>query len=124
MALMDGNGRMLADRYQLEDVIGRGGMSTVYRATDRILGRPVAVKVLSAALADSDPSWVARFEREARAAASLNHRGVAMIYDTGGEDGSRFIVMECVQGRSLAAILADGRPLDPARAVSIARQVA
>ncbi len=66
------------DRYRLEDVIGRGGMSTlVYRATDRVLGRTVAIKVLSPALADDGPVWVARFEREARAAATLTHSGVA-----------------------------------------------
>jgi serine/threonine-protein kinase len=122
---MSGEHATLAGRYRLAEVIGRGGMSTVYRATDLVLGRPVAVKVLSAALAETDPAWVARFQREARATASLSHRGVATVYDTGAENGTRFIVMECVQGRSLAAILAaEGVPLEPLRAVEIARQVA
>jgi eukaryotic-like serine/threonine-protein kinase len=115
---------MLAGRYRLADVIGRGGMSAVYRATDAVLGRTVAVKVLSAALAEEDPVWVTRFEREARAAASLTHTGVATVYDIGVEDGMRFIVMEYVRGRSLATILTDEAPLEPARAVEIGAQVA
>ena len=121
---MDGLRTRLAGRYQLDEVIGRGGMSTVYRATDAVLDRTVAVKVLSPALAEGDPVWVARFQREARAAASLNHPGVATVYDTGVEDGTRFIVMEWVPGKSLATILHDEAPLAPARAVRIAAQVA
>jgi serine/threonine protein kinase len=114
----------LAGRYELDEVIGRGGMSTVYRATDTVLGRTVAIKVLSPALAEGDPVWVARFRREARAAASLTHRGVATVYDTGVEDGARFIVMECVPGNSLATILHDEAPLAPTRAVRIGAEVA
>jgi serine/threonine protein kinase len=121
---MDGVRTRLAGRYDLEQVIGRGGMSTVYRATDALLGRTVAVKVLSPALAEGDPVWAARFEREARAAASLSHSGVATVYDTGVEDGTRFIVMECVAGKSLAAILHDEAPLEAARAVQIGAQIA
>ena len=94
------------DRYRLEDVIGRGGMSTVYRATDRSLGRTVAIKVLSPALADDGPVWVARFEREARAAGHLDPFRRGDVYDTGVEDGMRVIVMECIAGRSLATIRA------------------
>ncbi len=124
MCGMDGLRTRLAGRYDLQQVIGRGGMSTVYRATDTVLGRTVAVKVLSPALAEGDPVWAARFEREARAAASLTHSGVATVYDTGVEDGTRFIVMECVAGKSLAAILHDEAPLEPARAVRIGAQVA
>jgi eukaryotic-like serine/threonine-protein kinase len=70
---MDPDGRPLAGRYRLEEVIGRGGMSTVYRATDDVLGRTVAVKVLLAGLADEDPAYIARFQREARAAAPGDH---------------------------------------------------
>ena len=121
---MDGVQTRLAGRYDLQQVIGRGGMSTVYRATDALLGRTVAVKVLSPALAEGDPVWAARFEREARAAASLTHSGVATVYDTGVEDGTRFIVMECVAGKSLAAILHDEAPLEPARAMRIGAQIA
>jgi eukaryotic-like serine/threonine-protein kinase len=114
----------LAGRYRLAEVIGRGGMSTVYRATDAVLGRTVAVKVLSAALAEDDPVWVTRFQREARAAASLTHPGVATVYDTGVEDGMRFIVMEFVRGRSLATILTEEPPVELDRAVEIGAQVA
>ena len=114
----------LADRYELGEVIGRGGMGTVYRAVDSVLGRPVAVKILRGPLAEHDSSSVARFKREARAAASLNHPAVVAVYDTGADDTSRFIVMELVVGRSLEAILRQGGPLDPDRAAEIAAQVA
>lgn len=114
----------LAERYELGKVIGRGGMGTVYRAVDSVLGRPVAVKVLRGQLADDDPSSVARFEREARAAAALNHPAVVAVYDTGADDTSRFIVMELIVGRSLEAILRQDGPLDPDRAAEIAAQVA
>ena len=124
MSSMDGLRTRLARRYELDEVIGRGGMSTVYRATDTVLDRIVAVKVLSAALAEGDPIWVARFKREARAAASLTHPGVATVYDTGVEDGTRFIVMECVPGNSLATILHTEAPLDHGRGARIAAQVA
>jgi serine/threonine protein kinase len=121
---VDGGARTLAGRYELAAVIGRGGMGTVYRANDLLLGRTVAVKVLPAALAEEDPTHVARFEREARAAASLTHPGVVAVYDAGHEQATRFIVMEFVAGRSLAAILADEAPLEPARAAGIAARVA
>jgi hypothetical protein len=121
---MDSVRKTLAGRYELGAVIGRGGMGAVYRATDLVLRRTVAVKVLPAALAEADPTHVARFEREARAAASLTHPGVVAVYDTGADEATRFIVMECVSGRDLAAILRDRAPLDPARAVSITEQVA
>jgi serine/threonine-protein kinase len=114
----------LAGRYRLEDVIGRGGMSTVYRATDRILQRTVAVKVMSAALAEDDPTHVARFEREARAAASLVHPGIVTVYDTGVDGDQRFIAMEFVDGESLAKVIAQRAPLEPERAKEITAQVA
>jgi eukaryotic-like serine/threonine-protein kinase len=116
--------RTLARRYRLLEVIGRGGMGTVYRATDGTLDRTVAVKVLAPALAESDPVWVARFEREARAAAALTHPGVATVYDTGVQDATRFIVMEYVSGESLDTIIGQQAPLEPGRAVRIAAQVA
>jgi serine/threonine-protein kinase len=116
--------RTLAGRYELHEVLGRGGMGVVYRATDRVLARAVAVKLLPAVLAEERPEHVARFEREARAAASLNHPGIVAIYDTGAEEATRFIVMECVSGASLAAILRERAPLDPGRAAQIAREIA
>jgi serine/threonine-protein kinase len=115
---------VLGGRYRLEDVIGRGGMSTVYRATDSRLGRTVAVKVLLAGLADQDPTYVARFEREARAAAALASSAVVAVYDTGIDDGAQFIVMEYVRGRSVAAILRGPRPLEVQEAVRIGERVA
>ena len=122
--VMDPGGRTLAGRYRLADVIGRGGMSTVYRAADTVLGRTVAVKVLLAGLADEDPAYVARFAREARAAAALHHAAVVAVYDVGVDDDTRFIVMEYVEGESLAALLRGGRPLPIDRALGIGGAVA
>jgi eukaryotic-like serine/threonine-protein kinase len=121
---MGAAGSTLAGRYRLEEVIGRGGMSIVYRATDEVLGRTVAVKVLLSALADQDPTYAARFEREARAAAALASSAVVTVYDTGRDDGSRYIVMEYVAGRSLGEVLRDGRPLELAEALRIGTRVA
>jgi eukaryotic-like serine/threonine-protein kinase len=122
--LMQEQRRRLAGRYELAEIIGRGGMGTVHRATDLVLDRTVAVKLLPAALAEGDPRHVARFKREARAAASLAHPGVVAIYDTGEDEATRFIVMECVSGRSLSEVLREDAPLEPARAARIAAQVA
>jgi serine/threonine-protein kinase len=121
---MDSGGRALAGRYRLEEVIGRGGMSTVYRATDAVLGRTVAVKVLLAGLAEEDPAYIARFQREARAAAALHNRAVVAVYDVGVDDDARFIVMEHVTGRSLAALLSGGKPLPLQESLRIGEQVA
>ena len=82
----------------------RGGMSNVYRATDRILERTVAVKVLAEHLSD-DERFVARFRREALAVAKLIHPNIVQVYDTGVDDGRHYIVMEYVEGRSGAQIL-------------------
>jgi hypothetical protein len=116
--------RRLSGRYELGEVIGRGGMGTVYRATDLVLDRTVAVKILPEALAEEDPRHIARFEREARAAASLSNPSVVAIYDTGADEATRFIVMECVTGRSLSQVLRDDAPLEPARAAKIVSRVA
>ena len=124
MSFVTGARRRLAGRYELAEVIGRGGMGTVYRATDVTLQRTVAVKVLAAALADEDASHVARFEREARAAASLSHPGVVTVYDSGVDGATRFIVMEYVEGRGLDAIVRDEGRLEPDRAVAIIERVA
>ncbi len=99
-------------------------MSTVHRARDQTLDRDVAVKILLPALAEGDPAHVARFEREARAAAALRHPAVVKIYDTGHDRGTHFIVMEHVAGQSLDRVLADGHTLDPEEATRIAGQVA
>jgi serine/threonine-protein kinase len=114
----------LAERYRLVEVIGTGGMSTVYRASDLLLGRIVAVKVMSAAMVEPGSHSVARFRREAHAAASLAHPGVVTVYDFGVDGQDYFIVMEYVKGRSVAAALKAGGPFVPARAVPVAAQVA
>ena len=84
-------------------------MSTVYRATDTVLGRQVAVKVLLAALAEGDPTYIARFQREARAAAALRHPAVVQVYDTGTDQGTHYIVMEYVAGRGLEDVIGERR---------------
>ena len=113
---------ILAGRYELSDLIGRGGMAQVYRATDTTLGRTVAVKVLSAQFA-ADPSFVERFRREAQAAARLNNPNVVNVYDSGTEGSTHYIVMEYVEGRTLAEVLAQDGRLLPERATEIAGSV-
>src|SRR5213079_2242477 len=113
----------LNDRYVIDRPLGRGGMAQVYEGTDSVLGRTVAIKILAAQYA-GDRDFVARFRREARAAAALNHPGVVSVYDTGSEDSVHFIVMERVEGRTLADVIADEGPLDTTRAAHIAAAVA
>ena len=111
-------------RYVLGELLGQGGMAEVRHGTDVRLGRTVAVKRLRTDLA-TDPTFQARFRREAQAAAGLNHPNIVSVYDTGEEmapDGSHvqpYIVMEYVQGRTLREVLNDGRKLLPERALEI-----
>ena len=112
-------------RYELGELLGRGGMAEVRKGTDVRLGRTVAVKRLRTDLA-SDPTFQARFRREAQSAASLNHTAIVSVYDTGEEpasDGSNvsqpYIVMEYVAGRTLRDILREGRKILPERALEI-----
>ncbi|MGI5246712.1 protein kinase domain-containing protein [Dactylosporangium sp. CA-139066] len=114
-------GRLLSGRYELRSVIGRGGMAEVWLAVDGRLGRSVAVKMLHAE-GVADPSLPERFEREAHTAARLSHPNIVAVYDVGVDDGTPYLVMELIQGHSLADELAAG-PLDPRRAVHIAEQV-
>jgi serine/threonine protein kinase len=107
---------MLSDRYELGDRLGSGGMSTVYRATDRVLERTVAVKVLAEHLSD-DEKFVARFRREALAVAKLIHPNIVQVYDTGVDQARHYIVMEYVEGRSGAQLLQTKGRLGPAVAV-------
>ena len=113
----------LAGRYELLEVIGRGGMGVVYRARDRVLDRIVAVKVLPDELADNR-ILVERFEREARAAARLSHPNIVSVYDSGHDAGVRFIVMEYVPGVSLAQLMRERERLGVAESVEIAAQIA
>ena len=110
-------------RYELHRQIARGGMADVFLARDRLLDRPVAVKVLFPQFA-SDPAFVERFRREAQAAANLNHPNVTSVFDWGEEGGTYFIVMEYVDGRSLAEVLKAEGMLHPDRAADIAIDVA
>ena len=125
---MNDQPRTLGGRYQLGKVIGRGGMAQVRQATDTRLGREVAVKELRLDLA-SDPTFQARFRREAQAAAGLNHPNIVSVYDTGEElepaTGIHvpYIVMELVHGRTLRDILRDGRPILPERALEFSQGV-
>ncbi|MFF7473359.1 Stk1 family PASTA domain-containing Ser/Thr kinase [Streptomyces sp. NPDC008092] len=114
--------RRLGGRYELGHVLGRGGMAEVYLAHDTRLGRTVAVKTLRADLA-RDPSFQARFRREAQSAASLNHPAIVAVYDTGEDyiDGVSipYIVMEYVDGSTLRELLHSGRKLLPERAMEM-----
>lgn len=112
---------VLADRYELGGKLGTGGMSNVYRTTDRILERTVAVKVLAEHLSDDD-RFVARFRREALAVAKLIHPNIVQVYDTGVDHGRHFIVMECVEGQSGAQLLKNRGVLDPEIAMEIGVQ--
>jgi len=114
--------RLLGDRYELEGVVGRGGMAEVYRARDIRLDRVVAIKTLRADLA-RDQTFQARFRREAQSAASLNNPSIVAVYDT-GEDLSTgvpvpYIVMEYVDGRTVRDLLIEGHRLLPERALEI-----
>jgi eukaryotic-like serine/threonine-protein kinase len=114
---------LLAERYELDRPISGGGMGSVWRAVDRRLDRPVAVKLLRRELA-ADPAFVERFRREARAAGALSHPNVAGVFDYGEHDGQAFIVMELVEGENLAERLARTGPLPWPEALAIAEQVA
>ena len=98
-------------------------MGTVYRAIHRRLNRPRAVKVLPSNLAD-DPTFIARFEREARLAAGLEHPNIVRVYDVGDQDGAYYIAMELLSGRSLRRVLRDDRPLTVERVLALLRQLA
>jgi serine/threonine protein kinase len=112
---------LLSDRYEVQDRLGSGGMSTVYRAIDRILERTVAVKILAEHLSD-DERFVARFRREALAVAKLIHPNIVQVYDTGVDRGRHYIVMEYIEGKSGAQLLQRHRTLGPATTVEIGAQ--
>ncbi|MGI8334494.1 protein kinase domain-containing protein [Actinomadura scrupuli] len=114
--------RVLGDRYELIEPLGRGGMGQVYRARDRALGRLVAVKVLPAEL-NEHPKFRARFRREAHAAASLSHPCIAIVYDRGEDDDVPYLVMELITGGTLAELLHEEEFLPPDRALRITADV-
>ena len=114
----------LADRYELGEVLGRGGMAEVRRGVDLKLGRPVAIKQLRADLA-ADPGALKRFQREAHAVAILNHPNIAAVYDSGERTDPvsglavPYLVMELVEGATLGDVLQGEGPLPPSRALEI-----
>ena len=109
-------------RYRIVRRIGSGGMADVYLADDLQLGRQVAVKILHRRFAQ-DPEFVERFRREASNAAGLQHQHIVSVYDRGEWDGTYYIAMEYLQGRSLKQIIQDHGPLDPALASDLASQI-
>src|SRR5918995_3004117 len=119
---MSVKGRVLLGRYAVGELLGRGGMAEVYLATDRVLDRPVAVKVLGSWLAN-DRTFVERFRREALAAARISHPNLVAVFDAGSEEDLHFIVMEHVPGQTLADALRREERLTPARARGIASSV-
>src|SRR4051794_34897453 len=130
-AVVDDGSRILAGRYEVGELIGRGGMAEVHIGHDTRLGRTVAIKVLRSDLA-RDPSFQARFRREAQAAAALNHPAIVAVYDTGEDIVTEptgavshvpFIVMEYVEGHTVRDILRDGHAVPIEEAVDIAAGV-
>jgi eukaryotic-like serine/threonine-protein kinase len=115
--------RLYSNRYQVTHLIARGGMAMVYRAQDTLLNRAVALKILYAELS-ADPAFVERFRREAQAAANLSHPNIVPVFDWGEDSGTYFIVMELVEGTSLADMLRGGATISPARSAQIVAQVA
>ena len=119
----NGEATVINDRYEIHKRIGRGGMADVFSARDLLLDRQVAVKVLFPEFA-TDANFVERFRREAQSAASLSHPNIVNVYDWGKYEGTYFIVMEEVQGRTLAEILTTNKQLTSKQAAEIASEVA
>lgn len=119
----NGQATVINDRYEIHKRIGRGGMADVFSARDLLLDRQVAVKVLFPEFA-TDANFVERFRREAQSAASLSHPNIVNVYDWGKYEGTYFIVMEEVQGRTLAEILKTNKQLTSKQAAEIASEVA
>jgi serine/threonine-protein kinase len=115
--------RLYSGRYQVTHLIARGGMAIVYRAQDVLLNRPVALKTLYPELS-ADPLFVEGFRREAQAAANLSHPNIVPVFDWGEDNGTYFIVMELVDGTSLADMLRGGRTLTASHSATLMAQVA
>ncbi|HLX36124.1 MAG TPA: Stk1 family PASTA domain-containing Ser/Thr kinase [Candidatus Limnocylindrales bacterium] len=116
-------GSTLGGRYRLIELLGQGGMATIYRARDSQLERDVAVKVLRPEYG-ADPDFLERFRHEAQAAASLSHPSIVAVYDYGTDPAGPFIVMELVDGQDLASLLRRRGPLPPIQAACVAAEVA
>ena len=115
--------RVLDGRYALEMLVGSGGMADVYRAKDQLLERTVAVKILHQQY-ENDTEFIARFQREAKAAARITHPNIVNVYDVGVAEGRHYIVMEYVPGRTLKERIKEEGPVPAPEALHIARQIA
>ena len=121
---MNLEGKLLGNRYEIIEKIGNGGMATVYKATDKILKRNVAVKILRDEFT-TDEEFIKRFEVEAQSAARLTHPNIVSIYDVGVEDNFHYIVMELIQGKTLKEIILEEKgPLPWKWSVNVAIQIA
>ncbi|GII22208.1 serine/threonine-protein kinase [Planosporangium mesophilum] len=116
-------GDTLGGRYRLDERIAGGGMGEVWRGTDEVLGRTIAVKILLPSLME-EPGFAERFRGEARTMATINHPGVVDVYDYGSEDNTAFLVMEYVEGDALSRTLARVHRLTPARTMALIAQAA
>ena len=116
-------GAILAERYRIVGLLGKGGMGEVYRADDLKLGQPVALKFLPDHLL-SDGAALARFHREVRVARQVSHRNVCRVYDIGEVDGRHFLSMEFIKGEELSSLLRRIGRLPQDKAIQIARQFA
>ena len=115
-------GRVLNNRYEILEEVGKGGMAYVYKARCKLLNRTVAIKMLRSDL-EGDEEFLKRFKTEATAAANLTHPNIVSIYDTGEDNGNHYIVMEYVDGISLKKYITENAPLDVHEALSIAYQI-
>ncbi|MBR3002079.1 MAG: Stk1 family PASTA domain-containing Ser/Thr kinase [Clostridia bacterium] len=121
---MNLEGKLLGNRYEIIKKIGNGGMATVYKATDKILKRPVAIKILRDEFT-TDNEFIRRFEAEAQSAARLTHANIVSIYDVGVEGNLYFIVMELIQGKTLKEIILEEQgPLPWKWSINVAIQIA
>ena len=116
-------GSVLGGRYRLVELLGQGGMATIYRARDAQLDRDVAVKLLRPEFG-RDPDFLARFRDEAKAAASLSHPNIVAVFDFGEEQSDPYIVMELIDGQDLSSILRENGPLPPRQAARVSAEVA
>jgi eukaryotic-like serine/threonine-protein kinase len=115
-------GDVLGGRYEILQMLGEGGMGAVYKAMDRELDRPVALKLIRPELA-SNPSILARFKQELLLAHQVTHKNVIRIYDLGDADGVKFITMEFVEGEDLRSLILEKKKFSPEDAVEIIQQV-
>jgi beta-lactam-binding protein with PASTA domain len=116
------SGELVDGRYRIQRRLGTGGMADVYLAEDQQLERPIALKLLHRRFSE-DPGFVERFRREAQAAAGLQHPNIVAVYDRGSWDGTYYIAMEYLMGRTLKQVIRDEAPLDPVRAIDITMQI-